>query len=144
MSEKVYGKKLLELIPKLDFLLDYVFSHTCDSTSVRTKEFREFINEVRDTIQQETHPDFQMEERNKRMDRKPPLGCKPYYVVISERVDELCDAIRRSAGEKCKHNQVKLWTHEIHLLNEMDRMLRRVEAEKTWVEDKDGMLKEAE
>lgn len=74
--------------------------------------------------------------------KKPPTGCKPYYVAISERVDELCEAISRNAGEKEKHNQIKLWTTEIHMLNEMDRTLRRVEAEKTWVEDEDGTLKE--
>lgn len=73
---------------------------------------------------------------------KPPIGCKPYYVAISERIGELCEAIRRCAGEKEKHNQVKLWVNEIHLLNEMDRILRRVEAEKTWIENKGGTLKE--
>lgn len=77
-------------------------------------------------------------------DKKPPLGCKPYYVAISERVDELCSAIGMNMAEAGKHNQVKLWVTEIILLNEMDRILRRVEAEKTWVEDKDGTLKEVE
>ena len=76
--------------------------------------------------------------------KKPPIGCKPYYVAISERIGELCEAIRRCAGEKEKHNQVKLWVNEIHLLNEIDRILRRVEAEKTWIEEKDGTLKEVE
>lgn len=76
------------------------------------------------------------------MQQKPVVGCKPYYVAISERVDVLCDAIRISAGEKGKHNQIKLWSTELQLLNEMDRMLRRVEAEKTWIEEKDGTLKE--
>lgn len=75
-------------------------------------------------------------------DKKPPQGCKPYYVSISERITELCEAIDRNAAEKEKHNQVKLWTTEILLLNEMDRTLRRVEAEKTWFENKDGTLKE--
>lgn len=75
---------------------------------------------------------------------KPQQGCKPYYVAISERVNELCNAISRNAGEKGKHNQIKLWSTEIQLLNEMDRMLRRVEAEKTWVEDGNGTLKEVE
>lgn len=76
--------------------------------------------------------------------KKPVSGCKPYYVAISERVDELCSAIERNAAEAGKHNQVKLWSMEIQLLNEMDRILRRTEAEKTWVEDKDGTLKEVE
>lgn len=76
--------------------------------------------------------------------KKPPIGCKPYYVAISERVDELCKAIECSAAEAGKHNQVRLWITEVHLLNEMDRILRRTEAEKTWIEKKDGTLKEVE
>ena len=75
---------------------------------------------------------------------KPPLGCSPYYVSTSARICELCEAIKRSSTESGKHNQIKLWAAEIQYLNEMDRMLRRVEAEKTWVEEKDGTLKEVE
>lgn len=75
---------------------------------------------------------------------KPPLGCAPYYVGISARICELCEAIKRYATQSGKHNQIKLWTAEIQYLNEMDRMLRRVEAEKTWLEEKDGTLKEVE
>lgn len=75
---------------------------------------------------------------------KPPLGCKPYYVSASARICELCEAIKRASTEPGKHNQIKLWATEIQYLNEMDRMLRRVEAEKTWVEEKDGTLKEVE
>lgn len=88
------------------------------------------FKKIMEKIDKEKHPE------------KPPIGCKPYYVAISERIGELCEAIRRCAGEKEKHNQVKLWANEIHMLNEMDRMLRRVEAEKTWIEEKDGTLKE--
>lgn len=76
--------------------------------------------------------------------KKPPIGCKPYYVAISERINELCDAIHRSTAERGNHNLLKLWVTEINLLNEMDRILRRVEAEKTWIENKDGTLKEVE
>lgn len=75
---------------------------------------------------------------------KPPLGCSPYYVSASARICELCEAIKRASTQSGKHNQIKLWTAEIQYLNEMDRMLRRVEAEKTWVEEKDGTLKEVE
>ena len=75
---------------------------------------------------------------------KPPLGCSPYYVSASARICELCEVIKRASTQSGKHNQIKLWTAEIQYLNEMDRMLRRVEAEKTWVEDKDGTLKEVE
>lgn len=75
---------------------------------------------------------------------KPPIGCTPYYVSISARVCELCEAIKRYSAESGKHNQIKLWATEIMLLNEMDRTLRRVEKEKVWVEDRRGMLKEVE
>ena len=75
---------------------------------------------------------------------KPPLGCSPYYVSASARICELCEAIKRASTQSGKHNQIKLWVAEIQYLNEMDRMLRRVEAEKTWVEEKDGTLKEVE
>ncbi len=75
---------------------------------------------------------------------KPPLGCAPYYIAISARICELCEAIKRYSTESRKHNLIKLWVAEIQYLNEMDRMLRRVEAEKTWVEEKDGTLKEVE
>ena len=75
---------------------------------------------------------------------KPPLGCSPYYVNSSARICELCEAIKRASTQSGKHNQIKLWVAEIQYLNEMDRMLRRVEAEKVWVEEKDGTLKEVE
>lgn len=78
------------------------------------------------------------------LNHKPPLGCSPYYVSTSARICELCEAIKRSSTESGKHNQIKLWAAEIQYLNEMDRMLRQVESEKTWVEDKDGTLKEVE
>lgn len=73
---------------------------------------------------------------------KPPLGCKPYYVAISERMSELCEAIDRNASEEETHNQTRLWITELHMLNEMDRMLRRVEKEKVYVEDDTGGMKE--
>lgn len=75
---------------------------------------------------------------------KPPIGCAPYYIGISARICELCEAIKRYSTESRGHNLIKLWTAEIQYLNEMDRMLRRVEEEKTWVEEKDGTLKEVE
>ena len=75
---------------------------------------------------------------------KPPLGCSPYYVSASARICELCEAIKRASTQSGKHNQIKLWAAEIQYLNEMDRMLGCVESEKTWVEEKDGTLKEVE
>ena len=75
---------------------------------------------------------------------KPPIGCSPYYVNISERICELCEAIKRCSTESSKHNQIKLLATEILTLNEIDRTLRRVEKEMTWVENKDGTLQEVE
>ena len=86
-------------------------------------------------------PDLPHVEPNK---NKPPLGCSPYYVSTSARICELCEAIKRYSTMSNKHNYIKLWATEIQYLNEMDRMLRRVESEKTWIEDKNGILKEVE
>ena len=74
--------------------------------------------------------------------RKPPIGCKPYYVAIPERIDELCDAIKTYASVPDGHNNVRLWCSEILLLNEMDRTLRYNEKQKTWTVDKAGQFNE--
>ena len=73
---------------------------------------------------------------------KPPLGCSPYYVNISARICELCDAIKRHSTEKGFHNKILLWAKEIIYLNEMDRSLKHDEKQRTWVENRDGTLKE--
>lgn len=73
---------------------------------------------------------------------KHSLGCKPYYVAISERMSELCEAIERNASGEEMHNKTRLWIAELHMLNEMDRTLRRVEKEKVYVEDDTGGMKE--
>lgn len=88
-------------------------------------------------------PGWELDRQHVAFD-KPPLGCSPYYVSAAARICELCEAIKRCSTEPGKHNQIKLWAAEIQYLNEMDRMLRRVETEKTWVEEKDGTLKEVE
>ena len=85
-----------------------------------------------------------MSGMNNPVQKKPLLGCSPYYVSSSARICELCEAIKRASTQSGKHNQIKLWAAEIQYLNEMDRRLRRVEAEKTWVEEKDGTLKQVE
>jgi hypothetical protein len=70
-------------------------------------------------------------------------GCKPYYVAMSQRICELCEAIKRFSEEgSSNHDQIKLWATEIQLINEMERILRRVEKEKVFVEDERGMLHE--
>lgn len=73
---------------------------------------------------------------------KPPLGCKPYYIHIAARIQELCEAIERNTVEKDRHNRIQLWLKEIWLLNEMDRNLRYEEKRKVWKEDKHGKLQE--
>ena len=75
---------------------------------------------------------------------KPPLGCSPYYVNISARICDLCDAIKRHATGTGTHNKVLLWAKEIIYLNEMDRSLKHDEKQRTWVENRDGTLREAE
>jgi len=76
--------------------------------------------------------------------KNEPLGCSSYGLSISVRICELCEAIKRYATESGKHDRIKLWAAEIQYLNEMGRMLSRIEKEKTFVEDKDGTLKEVE
>ena len=74
---------------------------------------------------------------------KPPLGVQPFYTYIGARIEDLCDGIvRQFLSEKVNHDSVKLWCKEIMYLNEMDRMLRYDEQQKTWREDRSGMLHE--
>lgn len=141
MSDKIYGKKLLGLIPKIDFMLENVFCHSTDTTPVNTKDMYDFMMEIRDTISEETSPAYQMNARHEAR-TKPPPGCSPYYVSISARICELCEAIKRYSTETGKNNQIKLWAHEIFMLNEMDRHLRRTEKEKVWAEKENGTIEE--
>lgn len=89
-------------------------------------------------------PECGFEKRVEPYKKKPPIGCRPYYVNISERICELCESIKRHSTENGKHNQIRLWATEILCLNEMDRSLDRTAREKTWVEEKDGTLREVE
>jgi len=59
--------------------------------------------------------------------QKPTLGCSPYYVNISARVTELCDAIKRCSTEKGYADRIRLWCKEIGLLVVMNDMLRQSE-----------------
>lgn len=77
-------------------------------------------------------------------DCKPPTGCSPYYVAISARICELCEAIKTYSTISDKHNKIKLWCKEIMLLNEVDRNLRYEEKQKVWAEDHKGNLHEIE
>ena len=56
----------------------------------------------------------------------------------------MCDAIKRHATGTGTHNKVLLWAKEIIYLNEMDRSLKHDEKQRTWVENRDGTLREAE
>lgn len=59
--------------------------------------------------------------------RKPTLGCSPYYVNISARINELCEAIKRCSTEKGYAGRIRLWCKEIALLVVMNDMLRQSE-----------------
>lgn len=80
-------------------------------------------------------------QMNKQQD-KPQIGCAPYYVNISARICELCEAIKHYSTESDKHDKILLWCKEIIYLNEVDRHLRYDEKCKTWREDKKGYLHE--
>ena len=99
MTEKVYGKKLLELIPKLDFMLEKVFCHNTDTTTVKTKEMRNFLFEIRDVIQEETRPEYQLEERHKHLNATNAIpitdavNAPAHYVGKIETIDYLRDKL---------------------------------------------------
>lgn len=52
---------------------------------------------------------------------KPPLGPKPYYVWIAERIRELTAAIDENAARSCNH--VTAWALEIAMLKDMEEAL---------------------
>ena len=52
---------------------------------------------------------------------KPPLGPKPYYVWIAERIRELAAAIDENAARSCNH--VTAWALEIAMLKDMEEAL---------------------
>jgi len=66
---------------------------------------------------------------------KPPLGCSPYYVHISSRICDLCEAIKRYSTYGNKHDKIKLWAYEIMILNEADRNLRHQAKQKVFFEE---------
>ena len=86
MGEKIYGKKLLELIPKLDYVREVVFG--CGggepARTVRIKDICDLILEIRDTIQEECSEDYRMVFRNKaweeeRKKRSEANQMEPYF-----------------------------------------------------------------
>lgn len=64
---------------------------------------------------------------------KPAMGCRPYYVAVSDRIAELCEAIKRAEGGK--NDQVRMWATEIQLLNEVDRHMRHISKQKVFFEE---------
>jgi len=66
---------------------------------------------------------------------KPEIGCSPYYVHISSRICELCEAIKRYSTYENKHDKIKLWAYEIMILNEADRNLRHQAKQKVFFEE---------
>ena len=116
-------------------------THNVNGKCMKQKNVLGWPVVVRDFMNQDDKCDYY---ESRPYIKNTPLGCSPYYVNTSARICELCEAIKRYATESGKHNQIKLWAAEIQYLNEMDRMLRRIEKEKTWVDDKDGKLKEVE
>ena len=87
-------------------------------------------------------PECGFEKRVEPIEDKPPIGCSPYYVSVSARICEFCEAIKRYSTVSGKHNQIRLWCKEIMYLNEMDRTLRYDEKQKVWTEDHKGKLHE--
>ncbi len=55
---------------------------------------------------------------------KPELGCKPYYVVVSDRIEDLSEAIQRySRKSHLDYNRIREWAKEIEMLCEIVKTL---------------------
>ena len=67
------------------------------------------------------------EEPKKNKAEKPPLGPKPYYVWIAERIRELAAAIDENAARS--YNHVTAWALEIALLKELEKALNEARNE---------------
>lgn len=58
---------------------------------------------------------------------KPPIGPKPYYVWIAERIRELAAAIDENAARS--YNHVKVWALEIAMLKDMEKAMNEARKE---------------
>lgn len=59
---------------------------------------------------------------------KPPLGCKPYWLVADERIHELAEAIARYSINSRKYlSSIKQWAEEISELCNMIDYLGELE-----------------
>ena len=57
---------------------------------------------------------------------RPPLGCKPYYVALQERINELAAAITRySEGDINNIYLISLWSKELYYLAEVMKKLEK-------------------
>lgn len=128
--------KLLDMIPKLEFMIENLFSLPVDTIPVNRDAMKKFMTELMEAIMGATA------STPKRENCKPALGCRPYHVAIAERIRELSDAIGRYSSEPGKSKQIQLWTEEIYMLNEIERRLRQREKEKSWIEKPDGTTEE--
>lgn len=55
---------------------------------------------------------------------KPPIGVKPWWIAIPERIAALSSAIERTSADPCKA-KVEEWTMEINLLTLLMQKMRR-------------------
>ena len=55
---------------------------------------------------------------------RPPLGCKPYFIAIPERIRQLTNAIESHA--ECTTGIVTIWAREIELLSNVMREMEQV------------------
>lgn len=65
---------------------------------------------------------------------KPPLGCKPWYVVYEGRIRELSEAIARYADKPDDHC-VYDWLQEIFLLRQFVQLIRKHMKRKEFYDD---------
>lgn len=48
------------------------------------------------------------------LEKKPPLGCPPYWVAAGDRIKEISDAIGRYSGNiNSKYSTIRKWAEEI-------------------------------
>lgn len=45
--------------------------------------------------------------------KKPPLGAKPYYILVEDRIFDLATAIRKNSNEMQNTRLIKTWAREI-------------------------------
>ena len=57
---------------------------------------------------------------------KPALGCTPYYVSVSYRIEELSEAIQRNSHTACtEYFRIREWAKEIEMLCDIIETLNK-------------------